>query len=327
MKTALVSGVSGQDGAYVARLLLDKGYRVVGTSRDANASQFDSLRQLGILETISCVSMALTDFRSTLQTLQQFEPDEIYHLAGQSSVGLSFQQPVEAMESIGLGTFNLLEAVRHLGKPTRLFNASSSECFGETAREAATESTPFQPRSPYGVAKAAAHFAVANYREVFGLFATNGILFNHESPLRPARFVTKKIVAGACRIKAGLQKELDLSDLTIRRDWGWAPEYVDAMWRVLQHGTPEDFVIATGTTTSLQDFVEAAFAELGLNWRDHVVAGASHARPSDISCSTGNPAKARTELNWSAQYKMTDVARMMVKAEFGALQRSLGRAA
>ena len=214
--------------------------------------------------------MVLTDFRSTLQTITKAKPDEVYNLAGQSSVALSFQQPVETMDSISVGTLNLLEAVRFLGSEIRVYNASSSECFGNTETEAASEQTPFRPRSPYAVAKAAAHWAVVNYRDAYGLFAANGVLFNHEFPLRPERFVTKKIVRAACRTRAGNQCAVKLGNLAIQRDWGWAPEYVEAMWRILQHPKADDFVVATGSTYSLADFTAAAFGELGLDWRDHV---------------------------------------------------------
>src|SRR5947209_591969 len=232
MKRALICGVSGQDGAYLAKLLLEKGYHVVGTSRDAQVANFGNLDRLSIRDQVELESMVLTDFRSTLQTIKKAKPDEVYNLAGQSSVALSFQQPVETMDSISVGTLNLLEAVRFLGSEIRVYNASPSECFGDTGAEAASEQTPFHPRSPYALAKAVAHWAVVNYREAYGLFAANGILFNHESPLRPERFVTKKIVCAACRIRAGRQKAVKLGNLAIQRDWGWAPEYIEAMWRI-----------------------------------------------------------------------------------------------
>jgi len=315
MKTALISGISGQDGAYLANLLLEKGYRVVGTSRDAQAASFTNLYKLGIFDRVELRSMVLTDFRSTLQTLDKVRPDEVYNLAGQSSVSLSFEQPVETMESISLGTVNLLESIRFLGRNVKLYNASSSDCFGDTEIFAANEESPFRPRSPYGVAKAAAHWAIVNYRQAYGLYAANGILFNHESPLRPNRYVTKKIIAGACRIKAGLQQKLELGVLTIERDWGWAPEYVEAMWRILQNEDAEDFIIATGVTSSLQQFVEAAFGELDLEWRDHVQVNGAQSRPSDIFRSRGNPAKAHIKLGWKAQISMRDVVRLMLEAE------------
>ena len=314
MKTALICGVSGQDGAYLAKLLLDKGYRVIGTSRDAQVASFGNLARLGIQNKVVCESMVLTDFRSTLQTLAKAEPDEIYNLAGQTSVGLSFQQPVEAFESIGVGTLNLLESIRFLNKSIKLYNAGSSECFGDTGRQPADEKTPFHPRSPYAVAKATAYWAGVNYRDAYGLFVSNGILFNHESPLRPSRFVTRKIIAAACRIKAGKQQTLELGDIAVYRDWGWAPEYVDALWRMLQLPEADDFVIATGESYSLQDFVAAAFAELGLDWRTHVKFDPSLRRPSEIMHSTGNPAKALRILGWKAETAMPEVVRKLVKA-------------
>lgn len=314
-KTALICGVSGQDGAYLAQLLLEKGYRVVGTSRDAQMSSFGNLKRLGIFEGISVESMALTDFRSVLQTLSKVEPNEVYNLAGQSSVGLSFQQPVETLESISLGALNLLESIRFLGAPIRLYNAGSSECFGDTGGQAANEETPFRPRSPYAVAKAAAHWQVANYREAYGLFACTGILFNHESPLRPERFVTRKIVAAASRIAANYSGQLVLGDTSIRRDWGWAPEYVDAMWRMLQLGAADDFVIATGQSRSLQEFVAAAFETFGLDWHQHLTTDPSLYRPSEIREGWGDATKARETLGWKAKNTMIDVARAMAHAE------------
>lgn len=314
-KTALICGVSGQDGPYLAKLLLDKGYRVVGTSRDAQMSSFKNLKRLDIYERVSLESMVLTDFRSVLQTLSKVQPDEVYNLAGQSSVGLSFQQPVETFESIAAGTLYLLEAVRFLNQPIRLFSAGSSECFGDTGGQAADEETPFRPRSPYAVAKAAAHWEVANYREAYGLFAGTGILFNHESPLRPERFVTRKIVVEACQIANGRRDKLHLGNLAIWRDWGWAPEYVGAMWRMLQQPQPGDFVVATGQTSSLEGFTEAVFREVGLEWREHVVTDESLLRPSDIREGRGDPTKAKRILGWEAKYHMQDVVRMMVEAQ------------
>ena len=314
-KKALICGISGQDGAYLAELLLSKGYVVFGTSRDATVSTFSNLEKLKIRKQITLDSMVLTDFRSVLQALSRVEPDEIYNLAGQSSVGLSFQQPVETLESIATGTLNLLESIRFMNFPTRLYNAGSSECFGDTHGKRADEATPFHPKSPYAVAKSAAHWEVANYRDAYDLFACNGILFNHESPLRPERFVTQKIVASACRIAAGKEKTLKLGNCAIQRDWGWAPEYVDAMWRMLQQPVAEDFVIATGQTHSLEDLIVSVFSQLDLNWRDHVVMDKSLLRPSEIMEGHANPGKAERVLGWKAKYNMHDTARMMVDAQ------------
>lgn len=314
-KTALICGISGQDGAYLARLLLEKGYEVHGTSRDAQMSTFRNMSMLGIKDAVRLHSMAMNDFRSVIQTLTRVRPDEIYNLAGQSSVGLSFEQPVETLESISTGTLNLLEAIRFTDVPVHLYSAGSSECFGNTDGVAATELNLLHPRSPYAVAKAAAFWEVSNYREAYSLYACTGILFNHESPLRPERFVTRKIVKSACRIASGSAEKLQLGNISIARDWGWSPEYVDAMWRMLQQDKPEDFLIATGETNTLEDFVAEAFKCVGLDWREHVTTDASLLRPSEIMVSRGNPAKAAAKLSWRAAYKMRDVVRMMVDAE------------
>jgi GDPmannose 4,6-dehydratase len=320
MKTALVCGVSGQDGAYLAQLLLSKGYVVCGTSRDAQTASFRNLTRLGIRGQVQLESVALNDFRSVLQVLSKVQPDEVYNLAGQTSVGLSFEQPVETFDSITLGTLNLLEAIRFLDKPIKFYNAGSSECFGDTCGEAATEETPFRPRSPYGVAKSAAFWQVANYREAYNLFACSGILFNHESPLRPERFVTQKIVASACRIATGSNEKLFLGNTEIERDWGWAPEYVEAMYLMLQKETPDDYVIATGRSSRLQDFVEIAFAEFGLNWHNYVVVDPSLFRPTDIAKNRGNPAKAKQQLSWQSSCFINEIVRMMIQAEKPDLQ-------
>ena len=257
-KRALICGVSGQDGAFLAELLLNKGYEVWGSSRDAQVSTFTNLSRLNILDRVKTISMAPNDFRSVLQAISISEPHEVYNLAGQSSVGLSFEQPAETLESIVTGTLNLLEAIRFLGMPIRFYNAGSSECFGDVGATAADESSHFQPQSPYAVAKSTAHWLVANYRSAYNLFACTGILFNHESPLRPPRFVTRKIVQSAVKISQGNNQKLVLGNLDIKRDWGWSKEYVDAMWRMLQTETPDDYVIATGESNSLQAFVEVA---------------------------------------------------------------------
>lgn len=312
MKTALICGVSGQDGGYLAKLLLAKGYRVFGTSRDAQISTFGNLERLGIRNSVETISMALNDFRSVLHGISKVRPAEVYNLSGQSSVGLSFEQPVETMESISLGTLNVLEAIRFLRHDTRFYNAGSSECFGDTGGVPANESTLFSPRSPYAVAKAAAHWMVANYRDAYGLFACTGILFNHESPLRPGRFVTKKICDVASRIAKGSGERLALGNTQIVRDWGWAPEYVEAMWRMLQAESPEDYVIATGTSVSLESFVAGAFREVGLDWRDHVDNRQDLFRPSEIMASRADPAKALAKLGWRAERDVGYVVRQMM---------------
>lgn len=314
MKKALICGISGQDGAYLAKVLLEKGYLVCGTSRDAQVSSFRNLLRLGIREQVKFESLVPTDFRSVLQVINKIEPDEIYNLAGQTSVGLSFEQPVETLESIATGTLNFLEAIRFTGAPIKFYNAGSSECFGDLGDRPADEDTPFRPRSPYAVAKSAAFWQVANYREAYNIFACSGILFNHESPLRPQRFVTQKIIAAACRIAKGSQEKLYLGNISVKRDWGWAPEYVTAMYLMLQQEQPDDYVIATGASYSLEEFVAEAFNYVGLGWQDHVVTDASLLRPTDLAVSKGNPTKAKEKLGWQARYKMPDVVRMMVEA-------------
>ena len=316
---ALICGVSGQDGAYLARLLLERGYEVYGTSRDAEVRSFSNLSRLGINDRVNKKSMAINDFRSVLQVISKVMPDEIYSLAGQSSVGLSFEQPVETLESISMGTLNLLEAPRFLGRPIRLYSAGSSECYGDTGSGRATEATPFRPRSPYAVAKATAHGLVANYREAYGLHASTGILFNHESPLRSRRFVTRKIVAAACAIARGSRERLTLGNVDIHRDWGWAPEYVEAMWRMLQQPQADDYVIATGQAHSLAEFAAAAFAQVGLDWRQYTDSSPALFRPADIARSGGDAAKAAAVLGWRPRMAMPDVVQAMVSAELAEL--------
>lgn len=313
MKVALITGVSGQDGGYLAKLLLEKDYTVVGTSRDVQMSPFANLVSLGIKEQVQLESVALNDFRSVLRVLTKVEPDEVYNLAGQSSVALSFEQPIETQDSIYLGTLNLLEAIRFVHKPIKIYNASSSECFGDVGGTPANEETAFRPRSPYAVAKSAAFWQVANYRDAYGLFACSGLLFNHESPLRPERFVTQKIVRSAVRIASGNQEKLTLGNLAVIRDWGWAPEYVEAMYRMLQRDQPEDFAIATGKAFSLESFVECAFSAVGLDWKHHVTVDRSLFRPSEIMAGVGDPRKAKEKLGWEAQYSMKDIVGVMVE--------------
>lgn len=315
-RRALICGISGQDGAYLAHLLLSKGYEVVGTSRDVEMSRFSNLTLLGIRDRVTLRSMTLSDFRSVLQVLSEVEPAEIYNLAGQSSVALSFEQPVETLESIASGTLNLLEAIRFIGRPLRLYNATSSECFGETTAAApANEATPFRPRSPYGVAKATAFWEVANYREAYNLFACSGILFNHESILRPARFVTRKVIQAAHRIAAGSTERLHIGETRVVRDWGYAPEYVEAMWLMLQQPEPLDYVIATGESHSLAEFIAAAFREVGLDWREHTETDRLLFRTTDILQSHADPALAYERLGWQAKMHMPALVTHLLKEE------------
>ena len=319
--TVLIAGVTGQDGALLAKQLIGEGETVIGTTRDAASADRARLAALGVQSDVKLVSMLPTDYRSVLHTLSQYRPREVYFLAGQTSVGLSFDQPVEAIESIAMGVLNLLEAIRFLDPSVRLFNAGSSECFGDTGGKAADENTPFRPLSPYAVAKACAHNLVANYRIAYGLYACTGILFNHESPLRPERFVTQKIVHGARDVSQGKADFLRLGNLDVTRDWGWAAEYVDVMTRMLRRDQPQDFVIATGRSVSLSYFVERAFRNFGLDWKNHVVTDAQFLRPSDIAFGAANPALAREKMGWAASHDVDFVIDAMCEA----LRASPGR--
>lgn len=318
IKRALICGIGGQDGAYLAKLLLEKGYEVTGTSRDAMASSFDSLVRLGIRGHVRTVSMQIGDFGSVLATVKSVSPDEVYNLAAQSSVGLSFQEPLETIQSIITGTLNLLEAIRFVERPIRFYSAGSSECFGNAAEAPATEETPFHPRSPYAIAKVAAHQLVVNYREAYGLYACSGILFNHESPLRPELYVTQKIVRTAVRIVKGSSEKLHLGNLDIYRDWGWAPEFVEAIWLMLQQKKPDDFVVATGSTVSLQYFVERTFFYLGLDWHQLVVSDLGLMRPTDIRVGRADPKKAKRLLGWEAKTHVNEVIKKMCEAAMSA---------
>lgn len=314
VKRALIIGISGQDGTYLAQWLLEQGYEVHGASRDHEVAPLSGAERLGIRDRLRMHSLSLTDFRSVVTVVQRVRPDEIYNLGGQSSVALSFSYPVETFESIAVGTLNLLECVRLLGLDCRIYNAGSSEVFGNTPVPA-TEDTAFRPRSPYAAAKAAAQHAVANYREAYGLFACTGILFNHESPLRPARFVTRKIVRAAAAIRAGAASRLELGRIDIRRDWGWAPEYVRSMERMLQRPEPRDYLIATGVSHSLESLVDQVFRCYGLDWRKHVTTSATLMRPSDIDVSAGDPSLARRELGWEARVDFEGLVQRLVEGE------------
>ena len=311
-KTALICGISGQDGSYLASFLLSNKYTIWGTSRDVQGSSFSNLDYLEIKSEVRLITMITEDFGSVLVAIQTSKPDEIYNLAGQSSVGLSFEQPSETIRSILIGTLNLLEACRMLNNGCKVYYAGSSECFGDTDGKPSDESTNFHPKSPYAVAKASAYWLVNNYRDSYGLFACTGILFNHESPLRPSRFVTQKIISAAKRISNGSNEILELGPLNIYRDWGWAPEYVEAMWLMLQQNVAEDFVISTGEMNSLESFVEEVFIHFGLDWNNHVVQNFSYARPSELLMSVGNSNKAKLKLGWEPKFKMKDVISKMI---------------
>ena len=312
-KKAIIFGVTGQDGSYLAELLLKKGYDVWGISRDASKSKLINLKKLGIDKKIYLVNVLNDDFQKLSNLISELLPDEIYYLAGQSSVGLSFLEPKETISSNVLGILNVLEVCRLISKKIRIYYAGSSECFGDTAGLAATEETNFHTQSPYAVSKTSAFWLVDNYRNAYDMFICYGILFNHESPFRSQRFVTQKIISTALRISKGSQEKLELGRLDISRDWGWAQEYIEAMWLMLQQDSAEDFIIATGETNSLEQFVGESFNQLGLDWKNHVVINKDLIRPSEISISKANPTKALKKLGWKANYKMADVVKMLLK--------------
>lgn len=296
-RVALIFGVGGQDGSYLAKLLLSKNYSVFGTSRH----HLDSLpnhEKLGIQHEVKYLSLNTKDSADVLLAINKTQPDEIYYLAGESSVAASFLEPEKAIQSIAFGLLNILEACRKSSRPIRIFSAGSSECFGDTKGVAANELTPFSPLSPYAVGKATAFWLINQYRQSYGLFACTGTLFNHESLLRPDHFVTQKIIQAAKEIAAGRQAELKLGRLDVARDWGWASEYVEAMWLMLQQDVPQDFVIATGKTITLEDFVAAAFAQANLDWRKYVVSDPAFIRPTDILVGRADSSKIQATLGW-----------------------------
>ncbi len=338
MKTAVITGVTGQDGAYLTRLLLDKGYRVYGTFRRTSSVDFWRLREVGALdhELLNLIEFDLTDLSTCLRLLHTAEPDEIYNLAAQSFVGVSFEQPITTGEITGIGTLNMLEALRLVNPRIRFYQASTSEMFGKVQSVPQTEETPFYPRSPYGVAKLYAHWMTVNYRESYGIFGSSGILFNHESPLRGREFVTRKITDSLARIKLGKLAVLELGNLDARRDWGYAKEYVEGMWRILQAGSADTFVLATGRTETVRDFVSMAAQaadfdlafegsgdkEVGLDRRTGktlVRINPRFHRPAEVDLLIGDPAKARRDLGWSAGTTLEQLCTMMVEAD---LQRN-----
>lgn len=314
-KRALICGISGQDGSYLAKLLLDRDFEVWGSSRDAEMTQFSNLHRLGIYGSVHLVSLNLRDLSGTVGLLRKIQPHEVFSLAGQSSVGLSFEQPVETFESVSLGTLTLLEAIRLSNPEIRLYNAGSTECFGDTGDGIASERSQFHPCSPYAVAKASAYWTVANYRDAYRMFACTGILSNHDSPLRPRRFVTRKIIHAVASLAKGGEGKLSLGNLNIERDWGWAPEYVHAILTMLEQPTPQDYIVATGKSHTLLEFVQTAYQLINRDWRDYVSVDSSLIRPTDIHRSRVNPSRAAEGLGWKARYGMTDVVAMMLEAE------------
>jgi GDPmannose 4,6-dehydratase len=328
MKKALITGITGQDGSYLAELLLSKGYEVHGIKR--RSSSFNTSRIDNILpdwherEARLLLHFAdLSDATSLLKLLYRIQPDEIYHLGAQSHVRVSFELPEYTGDVTALGTIRLLEAIREIGFKTRFYQASSSEMFGTTQEHPQCETTPFRPSSPYACAKVYAHWMTVNYRESYGLFASNGILFNHESPRRGETFVSRKITRGVARIRAGLQEKLYMGNLDARRDWGYTPEYVEAMWRMLQLDSPDDFVVATGETHSVREFLEAAFGHVGLDWEKYVEIDSKYFRPTEVDYLQGDASKAERVFGWRPVVKFRDLAKLMVDADIKLLENQL----
>lgn len=315
--SALITGITGQDGSYLAELLLGKGYRVVGVVRRSSTTYYERLAH--ILDRVELVSADLLDQHSLVDAVLHARPDEVYNLAAQSFVQTSWTQPVLTGEFTALGVTRMLEAVRKAAPGARFYQASSSEMFGKVVETPQRESTPFYPRSPYGVAKVYGHWITVNYRESYDLFACSGILFNHESPRRGLEFVTRKVTDAAARISLGRQREVRLGNLEARRDWGFAGDYVDAMWRMLQHDTPEDFVIGTGETYAVRDLCEVAFAAVGLDWREHVVQDPAFFRPAEVDLLVADPARAAAELGWRPTVGFRQLVEMMVEADLARL--------
>jgi len=317
-KTALITGITGQDGSYLAELLLHEGYRVVGMTRRTSTDVHERIQHL--VDEIEFVSGDLLDQSSVTSIVARVQPDEVYNLAAQSFVPTSWDQPVLTGEFTALGVTRVLEAVRSVDRKIRFYQASSSEMFGKVQAMPQNESTPFYPRSPYGVAKLYGHWITINYRESYDLYAVSGILFNHESERRGKEFVTRKITDGVARIKLGLASELRLGNLDARRDWGFAGDYVRAMWLMLQQPVPDDYVIATGTTRSVGDFVRAAFAVAGLDWERYVVVDPRYYRPAEVDLLVGDPAKARAQLGWEPAYSFERLVETMVIADLDRLR-------
>jgi GDPmannose 4,6-dehydratase len=321
-RSALITGITGQDGAYLAQLLLTKGYRVFGMLARRSSDTLWRLGELGILGEVTLVDGDLIDMTSILRALEASAADEVYNLGAQSFVATSWRQPLLTANVTGIGALNVLEAIRIHNSKARFYQASTSEMFGLIQADRQDESTPFYPRSPYGVAKLFAHWTTVNYRESFGMHASSGILFNHESPLRGIEFVTRKVTDGVARIKLGLTKELRLGNIDAKRDWGFAGDYVEVMWLMLQQDVPADYVIATGVTTTVRDMCRIAFAHVGLNYEDHIVVDPQFFRPAEVDVLLGNPKKARERLGWSAHTSLEKLIVMMVEADL----RRVGRA-
>jgi len=312
-KRALITGITGQDGSYLAELLLEKGYEVHGMVRRSSEEKFERIAHLR--ERVPLHQGDLLDQFSLAALLSEVQPDEVYNLAAQSFVPTSWNQPVLTTEFTAVGVTRVLEAIRHTRPQARFYQASSSEMFGKVRETPQTELTPFHPRSPYGVAKVYGHFITVNYRESFGLYAVSGILFNHESPRRGLEFVTRKVTSAAARIKLGLQERLAMGNLEAKRDWGFAGDYVEAMWRMLQQDEPDDYVVATGETHTVRELCELAFARAGLDWQKHVFVDPKFVRPAEVDVLVGNPAKAKRKLGWEPKIRFHQLVEMMVDAD------------
>ena len=320
-KCALVTGITGQDGAYLAKFLLEKGYSVYGIHARRSTDTLWRLREVGVLDDVHLIEGDLTDLSSMVRGMEKTGAQEVYNLGAQSFVGTSWEQPILTAQATGVGALNMLEAIRIVNPKARFYQASTSEMFGLIQESMQSETTPFYPRSPYGVAKLYAHWMTVNYRESFGMHASSGILFNHESPLRGIEFVTRKVTDAVARIKLGKQKDLRLGNIDAQRDWGFAGDYVEAMWLMLQQEAPDDFVVATGRTTSVREMCNIAFAHVGLKHEDHVVIDPRFYRPAEVDVLLGNPAKAKAKLGWSAKTDLTTLITMMVDADLARVSR------
>jgi len=317
----LVTGITGQDGAYLAKFLLEKGYSVYGIHARRSTDTLWRLREVGVLDDVHLIEADLTDLSSMVRGMEKTGAQEVYNLGAQSFVGTSWEQPILTAQATGVGALNMLEAIRIVNPKARFYQASTSEMFGLIQESMQSETTPFYPRSPYGVAKLYAHWMTVNYRESFGMHASSGILFNHESPLRGIEFVTRKVTDAVARIKLGKQKDLRLGNIDAQRDWGFAGDYVEAMWLMLQQEAPDDFVVATGRTTSVREMCHIAFAHVGLKHEDHVVIDPRFYRPAEVDVLLGNPAKAKAKLGWSAKTDLTTLITMMVDADLARVSR------
>lgn len=322
-KSALITGITGQDGAYLAKLLLAKGYKVYGLDRRTSTVTNERLKYLAVEGQVEIIDGDLTDISSIIRAINIAQPHEFYNLAAQSFVHTSFNQPILTAQVTGVGVLNCLEAIRMTDPKIRFYQASTSEMYGKIRQPVQDEDTPFHPRSPYGAAKMFGHWITVNYRESYNLFACSGILFNHESPLRGIEFVTRKVTDAAARIKLGKQKELRLGNIDAKRDWGFAGDYVEAMWLMLQQDKPDDFVIATGRTTTVRDMCKIAFSHLGLNYEDYVVIDPKFYRPAEVDILLGSPAKAKAKLGWEPKTSLEELITMMVDADMERISREL----